>query len=252
MSRAIITATVDHALHFTDEQREEIIKSYPPHERDARVRGIPSMGSGRVFPVPGETITCERREIPPHWVRIAGIDWGYDHPCAAVELAHDRDSDTIYVVRCYRVRQATPVQHVAALRPWGRELRFAYPMDGNRQTLDGAGVALATQYRNLGLNMLHEYSHYVEGDGKKSVSVEAGLFDMLTRMETGRWKVFKEHLDWFDEYRLYHRKDGKVVAEGDDLLCASRYALMSLRHASTTKAYHNFRRKLVYPKRGWL
>ena len=74
--------------------------------------------------------------------------------------------------------------------------------------------------------------------------------DMLTRMESGRFKVFKEHNDWWQEFRLFHRKDGKVVKEGDDLMAATRYAIMSLRHASTAKSYHNFRRKLVYPKSG--
>ena len=49
------------------------------------------------------------------------------------------------------------------------------------------------------------------------MSVEAGLMDMLTRMETGKFKVFSPLLDWFEEFRLYHRKDGKVVKEGDDL-----------------------------------
>ena len=89
-------------------------------------------------------------------------------------------------------------------------------------------MALATQYREQGLNMLHEYAHYVEGNGQKSVSVEAGLMDMLDRMQSGSFKVFKEHHDWWEEFRLYHRKDGKVVKEGDDLMCATRYALMML------------------------
>jgi len=118
--------------------------------------------------------------------------------------------------------------------------------------LEGAGMALAAQYRQLGLNLLHEFSHYVEGTGQKSVSVEAGLMDMLNRMQFGRFKVFKHLNDWWEEFRLYHRKDGKVVKEGDDLMCATRYALMMLRHASTAKSYHNFRRKLDYPARGWL
>ena len=39
--------------------------------------------------------------------------------------------------------------------------------------------------------------------------------------------------DWFDEYRLYHRKDGRVHKEGDDLMSATRYAVMMLRHART-------------------
>jgi Terminase RNaseH-like domain len=98
--------------------------------------------------------------------------------------------------------------------------------------------------------MLSDFAHYVEGDGKKSVSVEAGLMDMLNRMQSGRFKVFKHLNDFWEEFRLYHRKDGKVVKEGDDLMAATRYAVMSLRYSSTTKAYHNFRRRLVYPKYG--
>ena len=38
------------------------------------------------------------------------------------------------------------------------------------------------------------------------------------------------------------------MKEGDDLMCATRYALMMLRLASTARTYQNFRRKLVYPK----
>ena len=52
-------------------------------------------------------------------------------------------------------------------------------------------------------------------------------------METGRFKVFEHLNDWFEEFRLYHRKDGKVVKEGDDLMAATRYALMMLRFART-------------------
>ena len=47
---------------------------------------------------------------------------------------------------------------------------------------------------------------------------------------------------------LYHRKDGLVVKEGDDLMCATRYAVMMLRHASMARSYQDFRRPLAYPK----
>jgi hypothetical protein len=248
MSRAIITASIDDALHFTDEQRAEIIASYPAHERDARTKGTPALGSGRIFPVAEETIAIDHRDFPSHWPRIGGMDFGWSHYFAAAELVWDSDTDTVYVSRTYRAKETTPVIHAAALRSWGKELRWAWPRDGNRETLEGAGVALATQYREQGLNMLHEFAHYFEGNGQKSVSVEAGLMDMLTRMQTGKFKVFKHLSDWFEEFRLYHRKDGKVVKEGDDLMCATRYALMMLRHAQTIKSYKDFRRPLVYPK----
>jgi len=82
------------------------------------------------------------------------------------------------------------------------------------------------------------------------VSVEAGLMLMLDRMKTGRFKVFGHLLDWLEEFRLYHRKDGRVVKEGDDLMAATRYALMSLRHARAETQYRNFHRELKMPVYG--
>jgi hypothetical protein len=95
--------------------------------------------------------------------------------------------------------------------------------------LEGAGVALAQQYTAQGPNMIFQHAQFADG----SVSVEAGLMDILTRMETGKFKVFSPLLDWFEEFRLYHRNDGKVVEEGGDLLAATRYGVMMLRFAET-------------------
>jgi Terminase RNaseH-like domain len=75
---------------------------------------------------------------------------------------------------------------------------------------------------------------------------------MLDRMRTGKFKVFKEHLDWWEEFRLLHRKDGRVVKESDDLMCATRYACMMLRHASTQSFSDRWRRDIVYPKAAYV
>jgi hypothetical protein len=80
--------------------------------------------------------------------------------------------------------------------------------------------------------MLHKHAAYDDGTPAANVSVEAGV-DMLERMQTGRFKVYRHLNDWFDEYRLYHRKDGRVHKEGDDLMSATRYAVMMLRYART-------------------
>jgi phage terminase large subunit-like protein len=217
--RSVTTMTIEEAEHFTPEQRQQIIASYPVHERDARTKGIPILGSGRIFPISEETITIAPFDIPDHWHRIGGMDFGWDHPFAAVELAWDADQDIVYVIKAHRLREATPVVHAGAIRIWGN-LPWVWPRDG-------AGVALAEQYGAQGLNMLPQHAQFVDG----SVSVEAGLMDMLTRMETGKFKVFNSLLDWFEEFRLFHRKDGKVVKEGDDLLAATRYGMMMLRFA---------------------
>jgi phage terminase large subunit-like protein len=224
--RHVTTMTIDDAEHFSEDERARIVASYPRHELEARTKGIPALGSGRIFPVPEEAIVCEQRTFPDHWPRIGGMDFGWDHPFAAVELVWDRDADVVYVTKCHRLREATPVVHAAVLRAWG-SFPWAWPRDGRRETLEGAGVALAEQYRAQGLDMLWDHAQFEDG----SVSVEAGIMDMLTRMEAGRFKVFSHLNDWFDEFRLYHRKDGKVVKEGDDLMSATRYAVMMLRHA---------------------
>jgi phage terminase large subunit-like protein len=244
--RHIVSMTIDDVRHYGDEEKKTIIASYPPHEVEARTKGIPVLGSGRIFPVPEETLAVDHRDFSSHWPRIGGMDFGWDHPFAAVELVWDRDTDTVYVSKTHRLKEATPVLHAASLRGWGKALPWAWPRDGRRETLEGAGVALASQYKAQGLNMLYTHSQFEDG----SVSVEAGLMDMLDRMQTGKLKVFKHLNDWWEEFRLYHRKDGRVVKEGDDLMSATRYALMMLRFASTKAAYDKFRRPIEYPKLG--
>lgn len=242
--RFVIQMQIDDVGHFSAEEKARIIASYPPHELEARTKGIPVLGSGRIFPVEESKIVVEHREFPRHWARIGGMDYGWDHPFAAVELVHDRDTDTVYVARCYRLQRSTPIEHAAALRSWGKSLNWAWPRDGKRETLEGAGIALADQYREQGLTMLHEPAQFEDG----SVSVEAGLMAMLDRMRTGKLKVFREHSEWWEEFRLYHRKDNKVVKEGDDLLCATRYALMMLRYAKTDSFSDRWNRPIEYPK----
>src|SRR5262249_54891505 len=198
-----VVMTIDDVEHYSDDEKKKIIASYPAHELEARTKGIPVLGSGRIFPVEESKIAIDHREFPPHWPRIGGMDFGWDHPFAAVELVWDRDADVVYVSRTHRLKEATPVLHAATLRAWGKELPWAWPKDGRRETLEGAGIPLAEQYRDEGLNLLFEHAQFLDG----SVSVEAGLMEMLDRMQSGRWKVFRHLEDWWEEFRLYHRKD---------------------------------------------
>lgn len=224
--RNVTSMTIDDALHYSKEDRDRIIASYPPHEREARTKGIPSLGSGRIFPISEEDICIDPIPIGKHWVQICGLDFGWDHPFAAVRCAWDRDNDTFYVIANYRQRESTPIIHAAALREWGDWLPFSWPHDGLQHSKD-SGEQLAEQYRRQRLNMLHERATFEDGTN----GVEAGVSDMLQRMQTGRWKVFRTCAEWIEEFRLYHRKDGKIVKERDDVISASRYALMMKRFA---------------------
>lgn len=235
----VTTMTIHDAEHYTPEQRAAIIASYPAHEREARAMGVPTLGSGRIFPVADELVMCDAFPIPPHWVQICGIDFGWDHPSAAARLAWDRDSDVLYVTATHRQKEQTPVLFAATVKPWGDWLPWAWPHDGLQHD-KGSGDALAAQYKAQGLKMLKDRATHPpapnEKEGTGGNGVEAGLIEMLDRMQTGRLKVFKHLNDWFEEFRMYHRKDGKVVKLDDDLMSATRYALMMKRFAVINQA----------------
>jgi phage terminase large subunit-like protein len=246
--RHVRRMTIDDAGHIPPEARDRIVAGYPPHEREARARGLPQLGSGRVFPVAEGAIRVEAFPIPRHWRLLGGIDFGWDHPTAAVRLAHDPDSDVVYVTHSYRQKQATPMINAGALRSWGEALDWAWPADGLQHD-KGSGTRLAELYRAQGLRLLPEHATFPDG----SMGVEAGVFEMLERMQTGRWKVFSHLEDWFEEFRLYHRKDGRLVKLADDLLAASRYALMMLRHAAPEESRYRspaWHQRIVYPEMG--
>jgi len=223
----LVNMTIDDVRHYSDEQKQKIIDSYPEHQRAARTMGIPTLGQGRVFEIDEKKIMEDPlTEIPKHWARLNGLDFGWDHPTAAVQMVWDRDSDVIHVTKAFRESKTTPVMAAHTIKKWGEWVPTAWPHDGYQHD-KGSGKELRQQYKDTGLNMLH--SHAVHESG--GFGVEAGIMEMLERMKSGRFKVAKHLRDWFEEFRLYHRKDGQIVKKRDDLMAASRYGLMMKRFA---------------------
>ena len=218
--------------HLSESVMEQILSAYSPHEREMRRYGRPSIGSGLIFPVDESKIIIDPVEIKDHWPRIAAIDFGWDHPTAVVWCAVDRDEDTFYVYDCHRESKASPAVHAQTIRSRPHFIPIAYPHDGNRRDSMG-NPGLADQYRNLGCNFLLEHfsNPPALGNNKGSNSIEEGLMAMLQSMEVSNFKVFSTLSNWFEEFRMYHRKGGKVVPFRDDLMSATRYAFQSQRFA---------------------
>jgi phage terminase large subunit-like protein len=218
--------------HLSEDVMTQILSAYSPHEREMRRYGRPSIGSGLIFPVSEEKIMCDPIVIESHWPRIAAIDFGWDHPTALVWCAIDPDEECFYVYDCYRMSKASPSVHAQTIRSRPSFVPIAYPHDGNRRDSMG-NPGLADQYRNLGCSMLLAHFANPPALGQKtgSSSIEEGLMAMLQKMEGGKFRVFSTLHDWFEEFRMYHRKDGKAVPLRDDLLSATRYAFQSQRFA---------------------
>ena len=227
-----ITSMKGEKGHLSEPVMKQILSAYSPHEREMRRYGRPSIGSGLIFPVSEEDLMIDPISIEDHWPRIAAIDFGWDHPTAVVWCAVDNETDTFYVYDCYRASKASPAVHAEMIKQRPRFIPIAYPHDGNRRDSMG-NPGLADQYRGHGCNFLLE--HFTNppalGQTKGSNSIEEGLMAMIQSMEDDRFKVFNTLGDWFEEFRMYHRKQGKVVAIRDDLMSATRYAFQSQRHA---------------------
>ena len=225
-----IGATWDDAPHLTQEAKEDLWRNTPAYMRDARSKGIPQRGSGVVFPINEETIKIPRPEIiPKSWKHIIGIDFGWDHPTAAVKLLHNCDDDIIIVAGAIRMREATPLMFAANIRHWGRWPPVAWPHDGLHHKDPRGGMTTKDLYAAEGMNMLDSPASF--SDDKLEHSVETGIMEMLDYMQSGRFFVIDTLEDWLFEFRDYYRKEGIIVKERDDLMDATRYAFMMRRFA---------------------
>lgn len=215
MTKHVTMASWDDVPHLTAEQKQSLLASIPPYQRDARTKGIPQLGAGAIYPVPESEIVVAPFQIPPFWPRSYGLDVGWNKT-AAIWQAHDTETDTVYLYAEHYQGQAEPAVHAAAIRGKGPWMHGVIdPAARGRGQKDG--TQLLSAYVDLGLNL----SIALNG-------VEAGIFEVWMRLSTGRLKVWSTLQNWLGEYRLYRRNEkGQVEKSNDHLMDATRYLIMS-------------------------
>jgi len=225
------TATWDDAPHLDEKAKADILAMYPAYQRDMRSKGTPLMGAGLIFEHDQKDITCKRFEIPDHFYLINGMDFGWDHPQAHIQLAIDPDSACIYVCQAWKKAKKQPWEAWQSVKVWADKVPTAWPHDG-LQTEKGSALQQKEYYSEAGWEMCDEHATWKDG----GTGVEAGLMQMNNLMLTGKFKVFDDLWEVVEEIREYHRKQmpngmSQVVKLKDDLISAIRYAYMMARHA---------------------
>jgi Terminase RNaseH-like domain len=210
-----VQATWDDVPHLSADAKEDLSRSYLPHERDARMRGIPSLGAGAIYPVPESEIVVPPFKIPHFWKCCYALDVGWNRT-AALWAALDTETDVAYLVSEHYRAHAEPPIHAEAIKARGVWVPGVIdPAARGRSQRDGE--ALLTIYRQLGLRLTLADN-----------SVEAGIYETWTRLSTGRLKVFSTLANFLAEYRLYRRDEkGKIVKENDHLMDDCRYICLS-------------------------
>lgn len=226
-SKHLTTASWDDVPHLDEKTKSELMESTPPHLRDARAKGIPSLGSGAIYPIPESEIVCEPFPIPPHWPVGYGMDVGWNKT-AGVWLAWDRESDVLYAWSEHYRGQAEPAVHAHAIMSRANWIPgFIDPASAGSNQKDG--TVLMDIYRDLELSLQPANN-----------AVEAGIWEVYERLSTSRLKIFNTLRNTLAEYRLYRRDDkGKIVKEFDHALDALRYGVMSCGLFITKPIYHD-------------
>ena len=236
----------DDAPHLSERVKEDLLASFPAHQRAMRTKGVPMLGHGRIYDIAEEDVTCSPFAIPPHFRVIDGMDFGWDHPQAQVQLAIDPDNDIFYVVRSWKKRHVLADVAWGAVKSWAANVPTAWPADG-LQTEKGSGKQQKQYYSDAGFQMLADHATWPDG----SNGVEAGLFEIRDLMLKGKWKFFAGQRDALDEFLQYHRdENGKIVKVGEDIMDGMRYAYMMRRHAVAYGEVGRAPAPLKYPRMG--
>jgi hypothetical protein len=194
-----------------------------------RTKGTPMLGHGRIYDLSDEFVLCDKPEMLDHWFVIDGMDFGWDHPQAHLQLIEDRDNEIFYVTHAYKARKTSANDAWGATKIWSEGRPTAWPHDGlqNEKARDDA-VQQKVHYERAGFNMLPKHATWSEGGN----SVESGIYEINDLMRKGKFKVCRGVPDIMDEFRQYHRDDkGKIAKTNDDILDAMRYAFMMRRFA---------------------
>ena len=135
--------------------------------------------------------------IPDDWPRSAAIDFGFNHPTAAVWLARDPDG-VYYLYQEYRKAGDLLANHARAINAISGQLLPSAPGEPVgppvpiRWYADPSAKQAISEMRRLGIPL-------VPADN----DVLAGIDTLSTLMATGRFRVFRTCQHWLDEVEGY-------------------------------------------------
>lgn len=215
-SKYVRNISVYDVPHLPADYVENIKRSYPAHELNARLYGIPSLGSGVIYPYPEDDIFIKPNiDIQPWWPTAYGFDVGWNKT-AVVWISQDPKSKIYYVWSEHYVGETLPALHASAIKARGEWIQGAIdPASNGGSQRDG--LTLFSEYENEGLHITVANN-----------AVEAGILRTGQLMATSRLKIFSTCVNLRAEYRMYCRDEkGKIIKKRDHALDALRYGLMS-------------------------
>lgn len=206
--------------HLSEKVKASMIAEWKlsdPNSIEARVNGVASVGSGRIYPIDESFVVVPPFKIPPYWKKAYGLDPGWTNT-AVIWIAEDPDTKIKYVYSEYKHGKVLYLIHAQAIKDKGEWLHGAIDPHEARKPRDDGGT-VQEYFESLGLNL-------VEASGDPHAS-RARIYGMF---EAGSLKIVSTCQKLLEEVRVYRydlNDPNKPARNQDDHLCdAMAYALL--------------------------
>ena len=209
---------------LTDEMKEGMIRTTPPHQLAARTTGIPSIGASAVYPVPIDVWTCKSFKIPGWWPRAYAVDPGIKN-VGAIFATQNPETGQIYIYDEYQTYASDATSNLSQLigitcmqirtRLLGDWMLGMADPNSIKQLVGDGGLRLLNIYRENGLHLMRP----------ETTNREAGIAIVLEWLSAGKIQVFMDRCPVLvREIAQYSRDEkGDPVRRNDHEVDALRY-----------------------------
>lgn len=221
---------------LTEEEKDLMRMSCPPWQLEAREHGTPVFGHGKVFLMSEKEVFIKKVDLPQDISKFAylyGLDpsstsggtWGM------VLAAHDRDNDIVYIIKNYKKRDLTPIEHgynILSLIPeWGPPGINDY--SGGGEDMHNKESTIDFLKRKCGLDL--------NNADKRKGRKEGGIDEIYMRVRSGKFKIVEDECPLLvEEWRGLARDDkGKIIKENDHCIDSLLYLINKLSLAKTER-----------------
>lgn len=216
--------TIDDNTHLSKRYIEGI-KARTPSGMfyDRAIRGLWVSGEGAVYRDFDEQKMMVDH-VPDQLTYLAGVDWGYNHPCSIVVFGKDQQGN-YYLVDEHTERYKEIDYWTDVAQQLQQQYGYNMPF-----YCDTARVEHIDHFKHAGINALYGYKQVVPGIEIVACLMKAGHFFV----EKGKTEHFLEEVY---NYQWDDKAEDKPVKEMDHVMDAMRYCLATPIHQKEQKTY---------------
>jgi len=216
--------------------RRQLERDYLPHERDARIAGIPVMGQGAVFQIRTwptyKTGDYDFRSMN-HIERIIAMDLGLVRDKTVVSLMYwnprEQEAWLHSQIVVKGTEEANPVNYINHLvRPEVFGCPILLPSDANtagRYTM--SSLSLRQLFEQYELNVLPQPAmNPPNSEGKVTNHKSFGVNVMRQMLELGTLHVNENCVEFLREAKNYFVDERGRFSDPDDCIDSTRYAIL--------------------------